>query len=188
MFGKIALTLLLITSPLLLAEIDSTNTDITKHGFVGKDVCGMCHRSEKAGKQLDIWKASLHAQAYKTLESDEANKIAKDKGFSTPASKTDACLKCHTSGSNADSTLIGAKFKVEDGVQCETCHGAGADYKAMNVMKDKSLAIKSGLQLHDDLNTLCVKCHNSDSPTYKAAPDFNVMWDKIKHPIPAEAK
>jgi mono/diheme cytochrome c family protein len=184
MFNKIIISVLMIASPLIWAASDST---MTKHAFVGKDVCGMCHRSEKAGKQLDIWKASKHAEAFTVLQSDEANKIAKDKGFTTPAAKTEACLKCHTSGSNVDASLLGAKFKIEDGVQCETCHGAGADYKAMNVMKDKALAIKNGLQM-SDVKTLCVTCHNSDSPTYKGAPDVAAMWDKIKHPIPAEAK
>jgi hypothetical protein len=188
MFGKIVLSVLLIAFPLICAENDSTSTNLSSHGFVGKDVCGMCHRSEKAGKQLDIWKASKHAQAYLTLESDSANKIAKDKGFNTPAAKTPECLKCHTSGSNADPSLLGAKFKIEDGVQCETCHGAGADYKAMNVMKDKDLAVKNGLQLHDNLQTFCVKCHNSESPTFKSAPNVTAMWDLIKHPVPAEAK
>jgi mono/diheme cytochrome c family protein len=188
MFGKLIISVLLFASPLIWAVNDSTKTDITKHGFVGAEVCGMCHKSEKQGKQLDIWKASKHAQAYKTLLTDEANKIAKDKGFATPAAKTDACLKCHTSGSNVDASLIGAKYKVEDGVQCETCHGAGADYKAMKIMKDKTLAAQNGLKLHEDFKALCVTCHNADSPTYKGAPDVTAMWDKIKHTIPAEAK
>ena len=53
---------------------------------------------------------------------------------------------------------------------------------------DKALAAQNGLQMHDDLKTFCVTCHNSESPTYKGAPDVAAMWDKIKHPIPAEAK
>jgi hypothetical protein len=188
MFNKIILSLLMFASPLIWAAGDSTAAGMAKHGFVGKDVCGMCHRTEKQGKQLDIWKASKHAEAYTVLQSDEANKIAKDKGFTTPAVKTEACLKCHTSGSDVDASLLGPKFKIEDGVQCETCHGPGADYKNMGTMKDKALAVKAGLQLHDDLKTFCVTCHNADSPTYKGAPDITAMWDKIKHPIPTEAK
>jgi len=61
MFNKIILSIILIASPLIWAVNDSTKTDMAKHGFVGAEFCGMCHRSEKAGKQLDIWKASQHA-------------------------------------------------------------------------------------------------------------------------------
>ena len=51
-------------------------------------------------------------------------------------------------------------------------------------MKDKDAAIANGLILVTDVKTLCVKCHNSESPTYVENPDFDKMWDKIKHPIP----
>jgi hypothetical protein len=188
MFCKIIISVIIFVSPVIWAGNDKMNDDKSSHGFVGKDVCGMCHKSDKQGKQLDIWKASKHAQAYKTLESAEANKIAKDKGFTTPAAKTPTCLKCHASGSNVDASLSGAKFRVEDGVQCETCHGAGADYKSLSVMKDKSLAVKNGLKANENMKTLCLSCHNSTSPTYKSAFNVTAMWGKIKHPIPAEAK
>jgi len=189
MFRKLFITVLLLSSSLLLAASDSTKTEMPKHGFVGTATCGMCHHTDKQGQQLSIWQNSKHASAYKTLQSDEANKIAKEKGFSTPAAETPECLKCHTSGYGVDKSMLGAKFKIEDGVQCETCHGAGADYKSLSVMKDKSKAIENGLVI-PDVKTLCVTCHNSESPTIKAGEtvDVNALWDKIKHPIPQEAK
>ena len=63
-----------------------------KHGFVGAETCGMCHKTEKQGDQYGIWQKSMHAQAYKTLQTEKADKIAKDKGFDTPAVKTHECL------------------------------------------------------------------------------------------------
>ena len=33
-----------------------------------------------------------------------------------------ACLKCHVTASEADSSSIGATYKKEDGVTCESCH------------------------------------------------------------------
>jgi nitrate reductase cytochrome c-type subunit len=188
MFNKIIISMLFLVSPLVWSINNNINSETSKHGFIGKDACGMCHKSEKQGKQLDIWKASKHAQAFKVLESEEANKIAKEKGFNTPAAKTPACLKCHVSGSNAEASILGAKFKMEDGVQCETCHGAGADYKAINVMKDKVLAIKNGLKANENMKTLCISCHNANSPTYKGSFNLPAMWAKIKHQVPAEAK
>lgn len=188
MFNKKIISALTIFSPIIWVFGGNINSDVPKHAYAGKDVCVMCHKSDKQGKQLDIWKASKHSQAFKTLETPEANKIAKEKGFATPASKTPACLKCHASGANVDASLIGAKFKIEDGVQCETCHGPGADYKVMSVMKDKALAVKNGLKTNDNLKALCTSCHNSTSPTNKGTFNVNAMWEKIKHPVPAESK
>src|SRR5574338_1151071 len=103
--------------------------------FIGVESCGMCHKTEKQGSQLSIWQNSAHSKAFETLKTDTANQIAIEKGFSTPAVKTWECLKCHVTGYNLDATMLGKKFKVEDGVQCETCHGAGSAYKDIKVMK-----------------------------------------------------
>ena len=73
---------------------------------------------------------------------------------------------------------------MEDGVQCESCHGAGADYKMRSIMKDKTKAEANGLQVHTDLKTFCATCHNAQSPTYKEGWDAVASFEKIKHDIP----
>jgi hypothetical protein len=153
------------------------------HTYVGADVCGMCHKTEKQGSQLSIWQNSAHSKAFETLKSDKANQIAKEKGLTTLAVESPECLKCHTTGFNLDASMLGKKFKVEDGVQCETCHGPGSEYKDMKVMKDKDLAVKNGLILHEKLENFCIGCHNSESPTFV---EMNVeeAWQKIKHSKP----
>lgn len=155
----------------------------TEHGFIGTSACGMCHKTEKQGNQLSIWQGSKHSQAYLTLQTEKADQIAKEKGFQTKAAETPECLKCHTSGYNVDASLLGEKFKKEDGVQCETCHGAGADYKSKKIMENKEEAIKNGLKVYEKMEDLCITCHNAESPTYV---DFKVdeYWAKIKHNIP----
>ena len=153
------------------------------NSYVGVETCAMCHKTEKQGSQLSIWQNSKHAKAYETLKTEQANQIAKDKGFTTLAVETPECLKCHATGYNVDQSLLGKKFKVEDGVQCETCHGAGSAYKDMKIMKDKELAIKNGLVVHEKLENFCISCHNVERPTYV---DMNIeeAWEKIKHPKP----
>lgn len=177
----------LILSPVLFAIFIFQGLKLQdepkKHSYIGVEPCVMCHKTEKQGRQFDIWKNSAHAKAYKTLLTEEADKIAKEKGYDTPAAKTEFCLKCHASGYDVEPALRGAKFKIEDGVQCETCHGPGSDYKAMNIMKNRELAIKNGLIIYDNYEELCVKCHNPESPTYKEI-DFKEAWEKIKHPVP----
>jgi Cytochrome c554 and c-prime len=153
--------------------------------FIGVESCGMCHKTEKQGSQLSIWQNSAHSKAFETLNTDTANQIAVAKGFNEPAAKTWECLKCHVTGYNLDATMLGKKFKIEDGVQCETCHGAGSAYKDMKVMKDRILSIEKGLIVHDNLEDFCISCHNNESPTFVKF-DFNEAWDKTKHDVPKE--
>lgn len=151
--------------------------------YIGVESCGMCHKTEKQGSQLSIWKNSAHSKAFETLKTEKADQIAAEKGFKTPAAETPDCLKCHVTGYNLDASMMGKKFKVEDGVQCETCHGPGSAYKDMKVMKDRELSIKNGLVFHDKLENFCIGCHNVESPTYVDM-DINEAWQKIKHSVP----
>ena len=161
----------------------SYGQDKKANSFIGAEACGMCHKTEKQGKQLDIWKNSNHSQAFKTLQTAKADSIAAALGHKIAAAKTDACLKCHASGFNVDKTLLGEKFKIEDGVQCETCHGAGSNYKSLKIMKNKQDAIANGLVVHEKVEDFCKTCHNSESPTFVEF-NFAEMFDKIKHPTP----
>lgn len=187
MLKKIALLIVLFAAPVILAQ----ETD-AKHSFVGVESCGMCHKTEKQGKQLDIWKASAHSKAYETLKTTEADSIAKAKGLSTIAVVSEVCLKCHVSGYNVDASLKTAKFNMQDGVQCETCHRAGSEYKSLKIMKDEKEAIENGLRIfktEEERIALCKECHNSESPTFDSNKfDFTEMWNKIKHDIPKNHK
>jgi hypothetical protein len=173
---KKILTLVLILFPATYLLSQSP-----EHSFIGVEACAPCHKTEKQGSQIDIWKKSQHSKAYETLKTEEANKIAVEKGFNTPAIETDFCLKCHTSA--FDSDMVGEKFKIEDGVQCETCHGPGSEYKSMKVMKSHAESVANGLTEITDIESFCKNCHNPQSPTYK---DVNLTeaWETIKHPVP----
>lgn len=175
MFAKIFLAGSIIFAPFFFS--------FAQHSYVGANTCGMCHKSEKAGQQLSIWQNSKHAEAYKLLQTEKADKIAKEKGFETKAVETPECLKCHASGYNVDASMLEKKFSVEDGVQCETCHGPGSDYKSMKVMKNKEDAVANGLVLYEKPEELCITCHNAESPTFVEF-DFATMWAKIKHNKP----
>lgn len=150
--------------------------------YVGAEKCaGSCHKSESQGKQFDIWQGSKHSQAYKILETPEADRVAKDNGFTTPAKENMKCLRCHST--NADIELTEETFSIKDGVQCETCHGPGSIYKTISMMKDRSLSKANGLVLHTEKEKFCIGCHNSKSPTYKEF-DYETSWAQIKHTKP----
>jgi hypothetical protein len=164
---------------------DNTINSQAQPKYVGVTSCvGACHKTESQGNQLGIWQNSQHSKAMQTLATPEADKIAKEKGFSTPAKETPECMKCHTLGKEVPAAPeCESTFDINEGVQCETCHGPGSEYKKLSIMKDREKAVANGLIVHADVKAFCETCHNSQSPTFKAF-DFATMWDKIKHPKP----
>ncbi len=156
--------------------------------YIGVKKCTMCHKTEKQGSQLSIWEKSKHAEAYKTLQTEKADKIAAELGHTTKAVETPACLKCHATGYALQATRMEKGFDIADGVQCETCHGAGKDYSVMKVMKDKQASIDAGLIVWENdkaIEAQCRTCHNEESPTYKEF-KFAESYKLIKHNIPKE--
>jgi hypothetical protein len=152
--------------------------------YVGADKCaGACHKGDSKGNQYEIWQDSKHSQAFKNLQTPEADKIAQEKGFSTPAAETPECVKCHTLGIDLSTASLDESFDKTQGVQCETCHGPGSEYKKLSIMKDVNLAKENGLIIHTEREAFCTGCHNSESPTFTSF-DYDEMWAKIKHPKP----
>ena len=174
--------------------------------YEGVKNCALCHRSKKAGGQYEIWQKSKHADSYKVLGTDKAKAAAKKVGVTTDPQKSDACLICHTTGHGDPASQFSARFKVEDGVQCEACHGPGEHYRKKSVMKKiyaergadrkgkSPTAKKTGLIIPTEKD--CLVCHSKTrkykgktytNPEYKPF-DFKTYWAKIKHPVPAGAK
>jgi len=148
--------------------------------YVGASTCKMCHQTAKQGEQFKIWQGSKHANAYKVLSSPEAQKIRKG------AEKDPECLACHTTGYGMDAKMFDKKFSMEDGVQCEACHGAGEKYKSMGTMKDHGKAVAAGLndfKVAGAIEKQCTTCHNEKSPTFKGF-KLDEMLPKIVHMIP----
>ena len=154
------------------------------HKYVGAEKCKMCHNAPAKGAQFTKWSESKHAKAYATLATEEAKKAAQAKGIADPQ-KDAACLKCHVTGHGVPADQLGEKYKKEEGVTCEACHGPGADYMAMAVMKDKAKATAAGLV--DPTEAVCKGCHNPESPTFKEF-NFATASAAIAHPNPAKGK
>ncbi len=152
------------------------------HKLVGAAQCKMCHQSATQGEQFKIWSASAHAKAYTDLATPAALEVGKKAGVTDPQ-KDDKCLHCHATASFTKAEG-NPTYKVDEGVGCEACHGAGSDYKAMGVMKDKAAAMKAGLIIPDEAT--CKKCHNEQSPTYKPF-TYTEFMKKIAHAIPKKA-
>lgn len=151
--------------------------------YIGAKGCIMCHKGPAKGSMDEIWAKSKHAGAYNTLTTPKAQEIATAKGIAN-AAEAQECLECHTIGTKIDPANFDAKFDLKQGVQCESCHGAGSAYKPASIMKNKAEAIKNGMNAYaDGIEKQCLTCHNDKSPTFKEF-KFTEMWEQIKHKKP----
>lgn len=170
--GCATVTLLCWSLPLLAAD--------PAHSYIGAEKCKMCHNSPAKGAQFTKWTETKHSKAYQTLAGEEAKKIAAAKGIADPQ-KAPECLRCHVAGYGAPAAKLTDKYKIDEGVSCEACHGPGGDYWQMAVMKDLAKAEAAGLVLPNE-NT-CKGCHNAEGPTFKGF-DYKAMLAQVAHPNP----
>ncbi len=169
-----------------LSDVPVTHAFLTAEPeFIGVDRCKTCHRKEEDGEQFGIWEKSAHAKAYATLATDEAKAIAAKKGISNPQ-ESGECLKCHVTAYGVPAERLGAKYTIEAGVGCESCHGAGGDYYKKSTMEAISAGEIDGATVGLVVPTkeTCTTCHNEKSPTFKPF-NYEERLAKIAHPIPS---
>lgn len=196
LFG--AATLLLVGSTALSVAANAVDPDPTlqpklvraaDNQYIGAKKCKSCHQADEVGNQYGAWEEARHSKAFDTLASDEAKKIASEKGIADPQ-KADECLRCHVTAFGVDESMIKRGFKSELGVQCETCHGPGADH--MKARFDDAAAEKvdakpaPGEIIATPTKATCKQCHNEDSPTAKEF-CFHDSSLKIAHLHPERA-
>jgi hypothetical protein len=162
------------------------------HQYTGVKDCGRCHKKELVGDQLAEWEKGPHAKAYETLKGDDAKRIAEEKGMSVAPHESPECLRCHATAHGLEKDQIYKKpLRLEDGVQCESCHGPGSDYRKKTVhAKSRDKGIEAGMWEPGKNDEICVTCHNSESPTFDTAKGFDLeaRLKEIEHPIPKDAK
>ncbi len=148
--------------------------------YIGARVCGSCHSGEENGRQFSRWQLSKHAQAYAVLSKPEAKPIADLSGIIEEPQESSMCLGCHATGAEAEEWLKDETFHVEDGVQCEKCHGPGSEHA-----DDVTLAVK--IPTEKD----CMVCHQEKGShvAVHSMPvlDVNQGLEWIAHPIPEGA-
>jgi len=176
--------ILRVVSTMLVLTLIVAFSSHAQNKYVGSKACSMCHKGGKGGTAYTVWEKSAHANAYKTLLGEEAKKVAKEKGLKVAPNEAPECLKCHVTGGGTAKN-VDASFKMEEGVGCEACHGAGSAYKMVHMTGNVEKAKSAGMLIPAKDEKLCVTCHNDGSPTHKAF-KFAEMWSKIEHGKPAK--
>lgn len=182
---------------ILVVGYGSVSADDNGSKYLGSRACKNCHQHEKSGAQYQKWLKLKHAKAYKTLKTPEAIEVAAKRGVTNPH-KSAKCLKCHVTAYGVDRKRLARKFKESDGVQCESCHGPGETHRKARIaaamkaeggpgVPDVPVSVSPGEIVAHVEETVCVKCHNSESPNFEGF-DFEKYKEKIAHPDPRKTK
>jgi hypothetical protein len=169
------------------------------HQYVGAEKCKTCHQKELIGDQYRTWLEGPHHRAFETLGSPKSAEVAAAQGLSVPPTEAPACLRCHVTAYDAPPLDIAHRLDPADGVQCESCHGPGRDYRKKKIMSDVDRARAKGLWDAGGDAAICTACHNPESPTFDTARytlpgggtagfDFEQAKKQIAHPIPPDVK
>lgn len=121
--------------------------------YVGESRCKACHNIPKTGLFHDDWAATAHARAFDALTEDER--------------RNPQCLECHTTGYGAPGGFVSlAETPKMANVQCESCHGPGAEHLASAIRNMRNpAAVVPPPTVPDEMN--CRGCHNERSPTWR---------------------
>ena len=158
-----------------------------KRHYTGVWGCAACHKNTAIGDQLSAWRRTEHARAYAVLSTvkpgagpESLCQFARDRGVPEKPQAAHECLRCHTTGAGAAKDMFGPLFDIVDGVQCESCHGAGSEFAFEAVMLDPLAAADAGLLPVGEKP--CRKCHIEDKF------DYSSMLEKIAHPRKTQTK
>jgi len=147
-----ALVSSLVVGVFLWQPSAANSAGVQNHNFIGAASCRSCHEVE-----FDKWAAGPHARALSSL-SDKDQKDAR-------------CRSCHT-------MVPGAETQKLEGIQCESCHGAGRYYAKENVMRDREL--RERLLLTAPTEQTCLRCHTDSSPSMTPF-DYKSALERIRH-------
>jgi hypothetical protein len=129
----------------------------------------LCHGSVQPWKDANVlqneyvtWsRVDKHARAYKVLFNEQSARIARNLGLGN-AAEAKVCLDCHAH--NVAKAQRGERFKFDDGVSCEACHGPSERWLSKHVEDGAKHAgnLEAGLFPTDDPTErarLCLSCH-----------------------------
>jgi hypothetical protein len=135
--------------------------------YVGARKCRACHL-----KQFQSWEQTKMAKSFELLKSGVRAPEKKHANLDPQKDYThdEKCVSCHTTGYGKPGGFVSFEKTPElVGVQCESCHGPGADYLKEGAMtlKNKEYKraelVKVGLVV-PNAETCTSTCHNNKSP------------------------
>jgi len=110
--------------------------------------------------------ADRHAQAYNVLFDARSARIVRNMKLQKHAYEEPSCLACHST--NVAPQRVSGRMDLEDGVQCENCHGPAGGWRNEHSSSGWTHAqsVDRGMTDLRDVPTrasLCLSCHLGDS-------------------------
>ena len=139
--------------------------------YMGSATCASsnCHGSVSPKQatnvrqnEYSIWyRNGAHAQAYEVLKNKDSKIIAGHLGIKD-ASSAPLCLKCHST--YVPESMRSSRFRLSDGVGCESCHGAAEKYLKPHTARNSTHSENVRLGLIDLVSLkvrakVCLECH-----------------------------
>ena len=156
---------------------EPTQTPEAGAKFVGSVGCrsSSCHggAGEKRSQYI-IWsQKDFHTRAYAILLDARSARIGEAVGVSQPQSSA-RCTVCHSPFQSVAQTRLTSTARPDEGVSCESCHGAAEPWLRGHTRTDWTYATRVSAGMHDLRNlyvraNACVACHqNVDADILKA--------------------
>jgi hypothetical protein len=148
-------------------EPAQTSEDNTK--FVGSIGCrsSSCHggAGEKRSQYITWSQKDFHPRAYAILLDARSARIGEAIGIAQPQSSA-RCTVCHSPVQSVAPDRLASTARPDEGVSCETCHGAAEPWLRGHTRNDWTYATRVSAGMHD-LKSLyvranaCVACHQN---------------------------
>ena len=123
-------------------EIKMSTEGIKGVGSPNQSVVANSQKREKEESTSEVNEDSVVSHTSRQISPDQASRaaeqIAQNLGIGAPE-KAKICLDCHATHIE-DASLKGEKFSIEDGVSCESCHGAAEKWIGPHTAKNASHA------------------------------------------------
>ena len=145
--------------------------------FVGAIGCrsSSCHggAGEKRSQYITWSQKDFHTKAFAILANARSARIAETVGGGEATANT-RCTVCHSPFQSVSQSRLAPTAHPDEGVSCETCHGAASPWLRGHTRTDWTYATRLSAGMHD-LKSLyvrantCVACHqNIDHDLLKA--------------------
>ena len=127
--------------------------------YVGRSVCRDCHGRQRSAGPCTLHDIPEHDKAFKALTSPPAEHIAALNGMIEPPPTSRLCLDCHAAAADEGPRWTAPTFQASEGVQCESCHGAGSFHAAIYRGQPQPCLPWGDRLIEPGDRARCIPCH-----------------------------